>query len=56
VKARQPEARVLIMTGYSRDAVNDQWPVDAGIEMLNKPLTQDDLERKLRLVMGGQNT
>ena len=51
VKGRQPEARVLIMTGYSRDAVNHQWPVDAGIEMLHKPLTQDALEEKVRAVL-----
>jgi signal transduction histidine kinase/ActR/RegA family two-component response regulator len=54
VKARQPQARVLIMTGYSREAVVDQWPVDASIEMLQKPLTQDALERKLWVVMGGR--
>jgi signal transduction histidine kinase/CheY-like chemotaxis protein len=51
VKARQPEARVLIMTGYSRDAITDQWPADAGIEMLHKPLTQDALEQKVRAVL-----
>jgi signal transduction histidine kinase/ActR/RegA family two-component response regulator len=55
VKARQAQARVLIMTGYSRDAVTDQWPVDPGIEMLQKPLSQDALERKLRSVMGRRN-
>jgi signal transduction histidine kinase len=54
VKARQPQARVLIMTGYSREAVVDQWPVDPSVEMLQKPLTQDLLERKLRMVMGGR--
>ena len=49
VRARQPQARVLIMTGYSRDAVTrGQWPVDAGIEMLHKPLTQDAIEEKVR--------
>ena len=51
VKARQPEARVLFMTGYSRDAIIHQWPVDAGIEMLHKPLTQDALEQKVRAVL-----
>jgi CheY-like chemotaxis protein len=54
VKTRQPGAKVLIMTGYSRDAVVDQWPVDPSIEMLQKPLSQDVLERKLRVVMGGR--
>ena len=52
VRARQPEVRVLIMTGYSRDAVTrGQWPVDAGIEMLHKPLTQDAIEEKVRAVL-----
>jgi signal transduction histidine kinase/CheY-like chemotaxis protein len=55
VKARQPQARVLIMTGYSRDAVIKQWPVDPGIEILQKPLSQDVLERKLRMVRGARN-
>jgi signal transduction histidine kinase len=55
VKARQPKARVLVMTGYSRDDIIDQWPVDAGIEILHKPLTQDVLEGKLRIVMGGRS-
>jgi signal transduction histidine kinase/ActR/RegA family two-component response regulator len=51
VIARQPEARVLFMTGYSRDAIVDQWPVDTGIEMLHKPLTQDAIEQKVRAVL-----
>jgi signal transduction histidine kinase len=55
VKARQPKARVLVMTGYSRDDIIDQWPVDASIEILHKPLTQDVLEGKLRIVMGGRS-
>ena len=50
VKARQPNARVLFMTGYSRDATF-QWPVDADIEMLYKPLTRDALEQKVRAVL-----
>jgi signal transduction histidine kinase len=52
VKARQPEARVLFMTGYSRDAIGQQWPSDEGVEMLHKPLTQDALEQKVRAVLG----
>jgi signal transduction histidine kinase/ActR/RegA family two-component response regulator len=50
VRARQPEVRVLFMTGYSRDATF-QWPVDAGIEILHKPLTRDVLEQKIRAVL-----
>ena len=51
VKARQPEARVLFMTGYSRDAIIHQWPVDASIEMLHKPLTHDILEQKVCAIL-----
>jgi signal transduction histidine kinase/ActR/RegA family two-component response regulator len=51
VKARQPEARVLFMTGYSRDAIIHQWPVDASVEMLYKPLTHDALEQKVGAVL-----
>ena len=51
VKARQPEARVLFMTGYSRDAINGQWPTDADVEVLHKPLIQDALERKLHAML-----
>lgn len=52
VIARQPDARVLFMTGYSRDAIVDQWPGDPGAEILHKPLAQGALEHKVRAVLG----
>jgi signal transduction histidine kinase/CheY-like chemotaxis protein len=51
VKARQPEARVLFMTGYSRDAINSQWPTDPDVEVLHKPLMQNALERTLHATL-----
>jgi len=51
VRARQPEAKVLLMSGYSRDAIAREWPVDSSIEVLHKPLTQDALEQKVRAVL-----
>jgi CheY-like chemotaxis protein len=51
VKARQPEARVLFITGYSRDAIINKWPANPNIEVLHKPLTQDVLEHKVRTVL-----
>ena len=51
VKARQPQARVLFMSGYSRDTIGKQWPTDAAIEILHKPLTQDALERSVRAIL-----
>jgi signal transduction histidine kinase len=50
VKARQPEARVLFMTGYSRDPIIHQFLNDTDIA-LHKPLTRDDLEQKVRAVL-----
>ena len=55
MRARQPQAKVLFMTGYSRDTIGQQWPADAGIEMLHKPLTQDELERSVRAVLNQPN-
>jgi CheY-like chemotaxis protein len=55
VRARQPQARVLFMTGYSADTIGQQWPADADIEMLHKPLTQDSLERSVRTVLNQPN-
>jgi CheY-like chemotaxis protein len=55
LRARQPQAKVLFMTGYSRDTIGQQWPADAGIEMLHKPLTQDELERSVRAVLNQPN-
>jgi signal transduction histidine kinase/CheY-like chemotaxis protein len=49
--ARQPEAKVLLMTGYSPDAIAREWPTDPGIEVLYKPLTQDALEQKVRAIL-----
>jgi signal transduction histidine kinase/ActR/RegA family two-component response regulator len=51
VKARQPQAKVLFMTGYSRDAINSQWPTDPDVEVLHKPLMQDALERTLHATL-----
>jgi signal transduction histidine kinase/CheY-like chemotaxis protein len=50
VKARQPEARVLFMTGYSRDTINNHWPADPDLEVMHKPLMQDTLEQKLQVI------
>ena len=51
VKARRPEARVLFMTGYSPGDLAHQWPSDADVEMLHKPLTEAALEQRVRAVL-----
>ncbi len=57
---RQPELKVLFMTGYSRDAIVHQGRLDAGVSLLQKPLNQAMLASKIREIldkppsMGGQ--
>jgi CheY-like chemotaxis protein len=48
---RQPSLKVLYMTGYSRNAIIHQGRLDAGLEMLQKPLTSRDLARTVGKVL-----
>jgi signal transduction histidine kinase len=49
-KAREkyPNLPVLYTTGYTRNAIVHQGRLDADVELLNKPYTQQDLARKVR--------
>ena len=51
LNARQPEAKVLFMTGYSADALIHQWPSNTDFEVLQKPLTHETVERKVRQIL-----
>jgi DNA-binding NtrC family response regulator len=51
LNARQPEARVLFMTGYSADALIHQWPSNSDTDILHKPLTQETVEGKVRQIL-----
>jgi CheY-like chemotaxis protein len=46
--ARQPSIRVLYMTGYSRNAIVHQGRLDPGVSLLQKPITQVMLARRVR--------
>jgi signal transduction histidine kinase/CheY-like chemotaxis protein len=48
LRRRQPELKVLFMTGYSRDAVVHQGRLDSGVSLLQKPLNQTTLAAKIR--------
>ena len=48
LRRRQPELKVLFMTGYSRDAVVHQGRLDSGVSLLQKPLNQTLLAAKIR--------
>ena len=49
--AQRPGLKVLFMTGYSRNAIVHQGRLDEGVQLIQKPLTQDSLAAKLRAVL-----
>ena len=48
---RRPGLKILYTTGYTRNAVVHNGILDAGVNLLVKPYTIDDLARKLREVI-----
>lgn len=53
IRLRQPGIRVLYMSGYSRDDIVHQGRLEPGVEMMQKPLTQEVLAEKVRVVLDG---
>ena len=51
--ARRHELKVLFMTGYSRNAIVHQGRLDPGVELIQKPVTQQTLAAKIRSVLDG---
>ena len=51
VRLRQPGISVLFMSGYSRDAIVDQGRLEPGVEMMQKPLTQEILADRIRFAL-----
>ena len=50
-KALVPSLRVIFMTGYSRNAIVHQGRLDAGVELIQKPVTSDSLASRVREVL-----
>jgi CheY-like chemotaxis protein len=48
---QRPGLKVLFMTGYSRNAIVHQGRLDEGVQLIQKPLTQDSLAAKVRAVL-----
>jgi CheY-like chemotaxis protein len=48
---RRPSLRVLFTTGYTRNAIIHNGRLDATVQLLGKPYTQQDLARKVRQVL-----
>jgi PAS domain S-box-containing protein len=50
-RRRRPDLKVLFTTGYTRNAVVHNGVLDAGVELVGKPFTIDQLGAKLRTVL-----
>jgi len=53
LKVRQPQIRVLFMSGYSRDAIVHDGRLDPGMELMQKPLTHEVLAQRVGAVFNG---
>jgi CheY-like chemotaxis protein len=52
MKLRQPGIKVLYMSGYSRDTIIRQGRLEPGVDLMQKPLTQEVLAEKIRVALG----
>ncbi len=50
---RRPGLKVLFTTGYTRNAVVHNGILDAGVHMLGKPFTLEELSQMMRAVLDG---
>jgi two-component system, NtrC family, sensor kinase len=51
IAARQANVKILYMTGYSRNAIVHQGRLNPGVDVIQKPLTQESLAAKIREVL-----
>jgi signal transduction histidine kinase len=56
VERRCPDAKIIFMTGYSRNAIVHNGRLDAGTELIPKPLIERTLARKIRQVLDGRSS
>ena len=49
----QPQLKVLFTTGYTRNAIVHNGTLDAGVHLLSKPFTLDQLSVAIRRVVAG---
>jgi CheY-like chemotaxis protein len=53
-RRRRPELKIIFMTGYSRNAIVHQGRLDPGVELLQKPLSREQLAATIRRVLDGE--
>lgn len=54
VHRMDPRARVLFMSGYTKDVILEKGIEDGGLDFIAKPLTLDRLLKKVRELLAGQ--
>jgi signal transduction histidine kinase/CheY-like chemotaxis protein len=54
-KEQRPGLKVLYTTGYTRNAIVHDGTLDAGVALIVKPFTVDQLARKVRAVLESEN-
>jgi two-component system NtrC family sensor kinase len=55
VEKRRPEVKIIFMTGYSRNAIVHHGRLDAGTELIPKPLIERVMARKIRQVLDSRS-
>ncbi len=48
-----PALKVLYMSGYTADVIAHRGILEQGVHFLSKPITRDELARKLREILDG---
>jgi CheY-like chemotaxis protein len=48
---RRPDLKILYMTGYSRNAIMHQGRLDIGVDLLQKPITSEQLASAVRKML-----
>jgi len=56
VERRRPDVKIIFMTGYSRNAIVHHGRLDAGTELIPKPLIERVLARKIRQVLDSRSS
>jgi CheY-like chemotaxis protein len=51
-RAISPKLTVLFTTGYARNALTNDGRLDAGVELITKPYTYQELGARVREVLG----
>ena len=50
----QPKMRILYVSGYSENDINEQGVIESGLLVLQKPFTQQSLGRKVREILDAE--